>query len=376
MIGIVTPYKISNYGTKLQAYAMQQVMGKYDDSEILGFVPSTDYRMHAVIGKIYLKISRCFRKNNKRMETELMKKRTVAIHSFDKYYRFGRKIEGNASLKKYIGNYNLIVCGSDQLWAPSNVIADYFTLTLIPSNVRKISYAASFGVSSVPFYLKSRYRKFLSEFDQIAVREDQGRHIVMDLSGREAEVVLDPTLMLKREEWENLCQDGEIKVESPYIFCYFLGVDEKHRTFAKSLAKQKKINLVTIPHFKEWNAADENFGDEQIYEAGPVEFLNLIKNAEYVCTDSFHGTVFSILFNKQVAIFERFSNNSVESTNSRIYTLLDSLGLSQHIFHDESEVGKFVSQRIDYEIVGDKLDQLRKKSYQYLENAINNKGQD
>ncbi len=373
MLGIVTPYKVVNYGTKLQAYAMQQLMSKYDDVELLGFVPATDKRIGSILGKVYLKLSRKFQKKSTTTQINELKKRAEVINQFDSNYQFGRIIKGNEALKQELKKYKAIVCGSDQLWAPSNVIADYFTLTIIPDEINKFSYASSFGISQIPNNMIGRYRKFLSRLDYISVREEQGKEIVKSVAGKDAEVVLDPTLMLDEDEWSSLAAKSKINVEESYIFCYFLGETQAHRDFARELAKVKSLKLVTIPHFKGWNIADEDFGDIQVYEAGPIEFLNLIKHAVYVCTDSFHSTVFSIIFKRQVAVFERFKKGSSESTNSRIYTILTNLGLEDQLYNDEKDIEKFISNIIDFSQVSIKLDGLKNKSFAYLDKAIGSK---
>lgn len=370
MIGIVTPYKISNYGTKLQAYAMQQLMGKYDEAELLGFISASDRRICAVLGKVYLKITRRFQKKAHPSETEEQKTRLRAINTFDSYYRFGNIVKGNSALTKELKRYDAIVCGSDQLWAPSNVLADYFTLTIIPEAMKRFSYAASFGVSEIPFLLRGKYRSFLSKLDDISVREEQGKKIVKEVAFRDSEVVLDPTLMLEPEEWIEVSRRSSIQEERPYLFCYFLGTASEHRSFAKKLARKQNLKLVTIPHFKRWNLADENFGDEQIYDAGPSEFLNLIRHAEYVCTDSFHGTVFSIIFMRRFAVFERFKKNSAESTNSRIYHLLNSLGLEEQLFQDESDVDTFLHTNYDYKKIFSHLNNRKAESFRYLDRVL------
>lgn len=372
MIGIVTPYKVVNYGTKLQAYAMQLLMNKYDDAELLGFIPGTDRRVSSVLGKIYLKIKKKS-KNTNLHNRENIVKREKAINSFDENYKFGKIVKGNSAFNKEIKKYNAIVCGSDQLWAPSNVIADYFTLTLIPEEINKFSYAASFGINEVPRFLKPRYKRFLSRLNSISVREEQGGKIVKEVAGRDVTVVLDPTLMLDKKEWGNMAEKSKINIDEPYVFCYFLGTAPEHRAFAKKLAISQGLKLVSIPHFKGWNKSDEDFGDIQIYEAGPIEFLRLIQKARFVCTDSFHGTIFSIIFNRQVAVFERFRKNSSESTNSRIYTLLDSLGINGVLCFNENEVERFTNQKIQYNLVNSRLDVLKNRSYIYLDTALGKK---
>lgn len=374
MIGIVTVYTVPNYGTKLQAYAMQNIMSKYDKAELIGFVSKTDTRPSAVFGKLYLKVHRKRNIHVTRPDIEQTKIREKAIASFDKYYNFGKTIKGTTNLRKEAHKYRAIVCGSDQLWAPINVIADYYTLTAFPKDMIRFSYAASFGVSEIPTKLKKKYTVFLKRLSKISVREESGAQIVQELTGYNAQVVLDPTLMVERREWEALCKTKKESGSGNYIFCYFLGKQMKHREFVNELAKLTGKQIITIPHFKEWNEADQNFGDIQLYNVDPVDFLNYIKNADIVCTDSFHGTVFSLIFNCKVAVFERFNKASRESTNSRIYSLLKQLNLESQLITEETSVEGFLQNEIPYNTVEKRLQSLRADSFAYLD-AVLGRGQ-
>lgn len=370
MIGIVTVYTVPNYGTKLQAYAMQNIMSKYDKAELIGFVSKTDTRPSAVLGKLYLKVHQKRNIHITRPDIEQARIREKAIASFNQHYIFGKTIKGTANLRKEAHKYRAIVCGSDQLWAPMNVIADYYTLTAFPKDVIRFSYAASFGVSEIPNKLKKKYTAFLKRLSKVSVREESGAQIVKELTGYNAQVVLDPTLMVERCEWETLCKTKKESGFDNYIFCYFLGKQMKHREFVNELAKLTGKQIITIPHFKEWNEADQNFGDIQLYNVDPVDFLNYIRNADIVCTDSFHGTVFSLIFNCKVAVFERFNKTSRESTNSRIYSLLKQLDLDSQLITDETSVEEFLQNEIPYNTVEKRLQSLRADSFAYLDTVL------
>ena len=187
MIGIVTPYKVNNYGTKLQAYAMQKLFDQYGGAEIVNFLTKSDTRKSALFGKMF-SLDIWSHKIQSRIKNEKLKKnqelysnlkiRECAINSFDNFLVKSDYVVGNKALNQLIKKYDYIVCGSDQLWAPRNVIADYFTLTWVPDNIGKISYAASFGLSKIPNSLKRKYINYLSTFDDISVRENTGKEIV------------------------------------------------------------------------------------------------------------------------------------------------------------------------------------------------------
>ena len=370
MIGIVTPWKVMNYGTKLQAYAMQELMSAYEPAELMGFVPGTDKRPNAVLGKMLLRASREKRRPLPPALKEEQLKRQRAIAAFDQRYRFGPEVRGNRALRALMPRYGAVVCGSDQLWAPKNVLADYFTLTLFPDSLNRFSYAASFGVSRVPALLKSRYRKFLNRLSHISVREEQGKALVRELSGREAALVADPTLMLPAEKWRMLAGQGRELSQGRYVLCYFLGGNWEHRAFARGLAEKTGCRVAAFPHFREFQEADEGFADTEIYKAGPEDFLRLILEAEYVCTDSFHAAVFSILFHKRLAVLERFSGDEAGSTNGRIHTLLAALGVEQSLFAPGDDTCRLTDGPAPYEEAEKRLAALRDRSFAYLDGAV------
>lgn len=380
MIGVVTPYKVINYGTKLQAYAMQKLFEKYDDAEIINFLTKSDSRPSALRGKIFSldiwnhKIIEKIKEHQQRKNMELYENlqiRKKAINSFDKeFLTFSEYTVGSKKLKELVKKYNCVVCGSDQLWAPRNVIADYFTLTWVPRSCTIMSFSASFGISEVPIHLRRKYKCFLRRFDFIAVRENNGRDIVKNMIGRDAVVTADPTIMLERDEWENVSKRSKISIGEPYIFCYFLGSNGKHRNFADELKKITGLKVVNLPHFIEYCDADEKLGDYKLYDVSPSDFLYLIANAEIVLTDSFHASVFSFIFEKKLGLFERFRNDSMESTNSRIYSLLNNLNAEYCLIKDNISISEFLSKKMDYATINDRLDKIRKKSNIYISSSF------
>lgn len=377
MIGIVTPYKTINYGTKLQAYAMQKLFSKYEPTEIILFNSKYDFRPNAILGKI----SPDSLKRKKNQNTQISNlnddqlKRRNAIKSFDKYYNFSNMIKNSFEFSKKVKKYSSVVCGSDQLWAPSNVKADWYTLTIVPNSINKFSYAASFGISEIPNNMKTKYKKYLNKLDSIAVRENTGKKIVEELTDKKPILTLDPTLMLDSKDWEEITNESTININEPYIFCYFLGTNSKHREYVKKFAKEKNYKIVNFPFFKEWNEADDGFADIDIYEATPCDFLNLIKNSQYVFTDSFHGSVFSIIFNKNFIVFERFAKNDNNSTNDRIYSLLNMLELDDRLINDFDYID-YDKKNIDYDKVNTLLNNERKKSLEYISIALSKKKRD
>ena len=256
--------------------------------------------------------------------------------------------------------------GSDQLWSPSGITSNFYNLMFADNNTVKISYATSFGVSQInPRYHKI-YNTFLNRLNFISVRENSGKKIVEELSSNKAEVVCDPVILLDAEQWLKEIPNKRL-YDEPYIFAYFLGKSAEYRDAVTKFAKQKGLKIVTEPHMDSYNKADENFGDYTPFDIGPAEFVNLIRNAEYVFTDSFHGSVFSMLYQKHFLVFNRYSDNSSSSKNSRIDSFCKNYGLSDRRYNGNIAD---VENKINYEDVLGKVDEHRQKSKAFLDRAL------
>ena len=223
---------------------------------------------------------------------------------------------GYDKLKENAKKYTAVLTGSDQLWSPAGLPTNFYNLMFVPNNIKKISYASSFGVKYIPWYQKRRTSKYLKRINFISMRENSGRDIVKQLIGRDVPVVLDPVFMFDKDQWERFIPT-KIEYENKYIFAYFLGKNPEHRNAVKKLAEKKGLKIVTLRHLDQFVEEDEQFGDYAPYDVAPDIFLNLLRGAEYVCTDSFHGAVFSIIHKKQFVVFNRYNNNSKHSKNSR-----------------------------------------------------------
>lgn len=378
-IGICACYDNYNYGSMLQAYATQAIITElgysneyivYKKKKNLKFVVNSAPRIFNGYF-IQAQINSMKKKKELKKHPEVCKSieiRKKAFNKFQKdYYKeFSKPYIGYKNLKKGAENYDSIVVGSDQLWLPIGLGTNFYNLMFVPDNINKISYATSFGVSSIPWYQKSRTKKYLNRIKYLSTREIKGKEIIKEISGRDAEVVVDPTLLFNGKEWLEKIKNKNI-IEEKYIFCYFLGKVVQYRKEAEKLASEKGYKIVTIPHLDEFVEYDESFGDIRLYDVGPAEFVNLIRNAEYICTDSFHGTVFSLLNHKKFIIFNRFQEGSKNSRNSRIDSLCTQLNISDRRY--DGNINN-INKEIDYEAVDKKLDELRDKSKLFLKNAL------
>lgn len=383
-IGIVSCYFQKNYGSMLQAYATQQVIKK------LGYQAET-IRIEGIAKEIrnaklkyYMKqltdwtvvkgklgfVKRFFLK---KMDKEFKENVTVRDKKFNEFkntkYELSPVYNSKKEIGKYCHNYSSVLVGSDQLWLPSNIDVDYYTLNFVPEDINKIAYATSFGVSALPERQWSFASKFLNRINYVSVREEGGQKIVKEVAHRDVPVVCDPTLLFTKDEWLKYFPNQRIYKEK-YIFCYFLGNNPEQREFADKIRKNTGYKIVSLLHMDEYIKSDIDFPDYAPYNIGPEEFVNLIRNAEIILTDSFHGTVFSVLNGKKFFTFRRFKEGSVLSTNSRMHSLFNLLDLHERFITADEDVQKALNLEIDYEKVWNRIDKYRQKSYEYLIKAL------
>lgn len=177
--------------------------------------------------------------------------------------------------------------------------------------------------------------------------------------------------MLTTEDWLSI-QDEEPFTKGNYIFCYFLGNNPEHREFAKRMRERTGMKLVTLLHLDEYIPTDEEYADESPFNVGPGEFINLIRNAAYILTDSFHGTIFSILYHKRFFVFNRHKENGKQSTNSRIDSILAITGLNNRRLTGNEDVNNCVDVDPDFSIADINISKLRKQTDDYLNEALKN----
>lgn len=364
-----------NFGSLLQSFALLKTVEKMGyDVEIISYHEKIVNKLQRFQNKEYI----CNKKRS--FERNLFftffkrKCKQQRLCKFEEFVRNYIHLSIPCCEKKQLSllanKYNFILLGSDQVWHPMNLAMDYFTLNFVPDDIRKIAYAPSFGVSTLPNKMKPAYQQFISRFQFLSCREETGIQLVRELTGREAEIVCDPTLLLNKDIWEDL-SGKEKKVEGKYVFCYFIGNNPNQREMVVEFSKQNHLKIVSLLHIDEYISTDENYADITPYDIGPLEFLNLIKNSEYVMTDSFHATLFSLVFHKCFYTFNRFENNRGNSTTNRIDNLLTITNTQ----HRKVKTYAFASQLeqfndIDYVEVDKRIETFRNKSLHYLMTAL------
>jgi hypothetical protein len=379
----VVTYK-DNFGSALQTYATQYAIRKlgYDAKvfDISGINRSIQMR------KIFYYMSRFFSKDEReyviRNAISKKAKGTDETYSenmrirhaeYEKFYKkelsFFPKVSSWKQLTEQSKECATVVVGSDQLWGAANIAAGFFTLEFVPDEVKKVAYSTSFGTPVLPKQIHKRTKEFICRINHVSVRETSGQKIVKDIAGRDVPVVCDPTMLLDQQEWMGI-QDEKPFAAGDYILCYFMGDNPEQRAFVKRLKEQTGYRIIGLLHGSTYIPSDESFADESPYNVGPGEFINLIRNAKYMCTDSFHGCVFSILNQTPFFAFRREKDSSTFSTNDRLYTLLSWTGLSERVLTGDEDVGACSLIEIDWASVNDRISENRKASFTYLESAL------
>lgn len=378
-LGLCVRYDCDNFGSMLQIMATQKIIKelgwdyeiiKYDKRTLIFYLKNVTriFNPYFMSGKImdYSKKRQLKRYNDIQEKNDERKK---LIQNYREKYigPYSDTYKGYKKLTNEVKKYDAVMVGSDQLWTPAGIKSKFYNLLFVPENIRKISFATSFGVSRIPREQYRETKKYLSRIDYLSVREQQGIKIVNSLIGKKASLVLDPTLMYDQQMWEEIFTSKKL-IDEPYIFAYFLGTNVEHRKAVEEFARKIGLKIVTCPHMDYFVEYDINFGDIQRFNTDPIDFLNLIRNAEYVCTDSFHGTVFSILNHKKFMTFDRYSKG-IESRNSRIDSLFKELNLESRRSSGKDICSELIKS-IDYKKVDCKLSALRKQSFEFLEKAL------
>lgn len=384
-IGLAITTYTHNYGSFLQSYAMFEMIKK------LGYIPEVisiigvQHQIDAARRKYFMRrmfnlnelrsystmLKGIFMRHVSRSFAEQQRVREAAFNRFrDEYFKFSPVENSWEEIGKMCEGYTAVVVGSDQLWRPANIEGNYYTLNFVPDNVNKVAYAPSFGI---PFLHKQQAEKakhFLPRFNHIAVREERGAEIIMDLTGIEVPVVCDPTLLFTKEEWDK--NVGTRIINDDYILCYFLGDNEQYLKFAKRLKEYWNVKLVGIVHIAGYNKNIKTYMDETPFDINPFQFLNLIKFAKCILTDSFHCSVFSIHFEKEFFAFKRFSDKDTMSTNNRLATLFKMTEIEGRLIAGTENINDKLFTPIDYMSVGKNIEKNRDFSISYLISALKN----
>ena len=358
-VGIITLYGEYNFGNRLQNYALQEYLKKYDVIPI-----SLKNNSYSNKKKFYY-INRgvYFLRNLKRMITRKEAYRTdpnrlARFREFNSLIYFSPRYITAKNIKSF-KDLDYFVVGSDQVWNPNfDGLSDIMTLSDIERK-KKVAYAASFGVSQLEDKYIEKVKKNIAEFNYISVRENEGKRIIESNTNRDdVEVLIDPTMLLDAKEWNKVFKKPNNYNGEKYILNYFLGeIPMNIKKIIEDFAIKNNCKVINILDKK-----------DPFYACGPSEFLYLEKNAFLICTDSFHSSVFAILFDRPFKVFERQDSlDGKVNMNSRIYTLLTKFKLEDRYFNGILDE---IALNTSYDDVSDILSNERAKTDSFFRKAL------
>ena len=374
-IGLLTLNPLMyNYGGILQEYGLFLIIENMGHNcEIINYLPSNELNTFSIKrGFKYFTIKKFIAKVNKNKNMKQIskiaqsesKKRHKAFDDFrNKYLKLSIPIDYSELHNKKLP-YDILVCGSDQIWNPDYNRPAFF-LDFAKENQRTVIYAASLGTSSHTKIQLNTYKDLMKNLDYISVREVKAKEILDPIVNKDISVVLDPTLLHSSEFWLQLTANSNKKYKK-YIFCYFLNLTKEKIAASKKFAQKNNLSIITIPYLHDKDDdVNMDFGDIRDSDVGPIDFLKIISDADCVLTDSFHAAVFSLQFNKNFWVFER--NCGTYNMNSRLETLLSYYGEEKRLI-SPLELSEKKLEDVFFD--NTKIKKERQKSLLYLEKAI------
>lgn len=361
-IKVVTFHFANNYGAVLQAYALQTYLERYGHVDFLNYEPEHLKKLYSLNP-----LSSGFHPREIVRKTLTIPYRKKQSDLFSKFRREQLKctiddVSSRETVSRTLNTADVVVYGSDQIWNLNITHNDsvYFG-DLVKKNVRKVAYAASFGADNDHEIICQYIDTYLKTFDAISVREASGTNSLKENGIHSCELVCDPVFLLDKNKWGELASKPTEKIEQRFILYYALRKDEN-----LIQSTQKIGHDYGIPVYSIHPNGDKSFMlENQLHKVGPREFLWLIKNAEFICTNSFHAVAFSSIFQKKVLFY------GYENGKGRVESLLDILNAHKSIDNEKSRNEYFDLSEADF----GHLDVLRNQSMNFLEkNILQNAG--
>lgn len=376
-VAIITYYG-DNYGGCLQAYAIQENVRQF------GYIPELLKNEHTLpIKKAKNVFRRIFRVlsnpiafiRRRKYVNDLSNGDVIRKQKFNifrvKYLNFSScKPVTLQNWETYGGKgYRTFICGSDQIWNPNLYPVDpiYF-MRFVGNGVKKIAYAPSVGVSTIDHKYDSQIKDALSDYYYISVREDDGAKAISNIIGQRVESVLDPTLLLNEGDWSKITSENKY---GEYILCYLFGESPFFDECKKFIKEKTGLKLISLPY----NLREMMGNDQLLFDAGPEDFVSLIKHAKLVLTDSFHATAFAINLSTPFLTLERHKAGDKKCMNSRIYTLLKKVCLEDRLLFNTQQLENILVDQIlnmDFTNPIQLLDKLRTQDRNKFAKALSN----
>ena len=389
-VAIVTWTRGCNYGTILQAYSLCSTLNLrgYDatllnDGALTAELASVDtkaspmptpvapaplskkeYYLRKAKKALRVLFSPAARRiyKNERVFEAASQNKLAAFNAFKATYLKQSDPVSLENLAEFGSRYDVYVCGSDQIWSyRSDPASEYYYLGFTAPDKKRIAYAPCIGDLSFSDEQANLLGPLISRFSALSVRDDHGKALVERLTDRPVSLVCDPVLLKSADQWVK--EFSLQKTKKPYLLCYILGTHPWYRKKILELSKKLRLPIKWIPV----NPEQTEFLKGNTDPCGPREFLELFYNASFVCTDSYHGTLFSLLFEKQFVNLQRYENEE-NAENGRFYSLYRTLELSRKLLGKEDPVDS--QKPLDYARIEKAVFALRESSLSYLFDAL------
>lgn len=368
-IQIVTWLGNGNFGTSLQSYALYHFLSiKGYDCSILSSFNYKHFSLKGYLKMILSALGIMKIRERRKIKKASDSRKLMKLSEFFEHNIRQESVSNPWQYRNLLRNTDVFCVGSDQVW---NAYFNFspFNFLDFAGNVKRISYASSMGTKDFPEEYKETIKNLLLKFAHISLRETTGRKAVSRLTGRnDIKTVLDPTFLLTAKDWNSVSEQSRIEISLPknYMLVYLIGNNDNYPKQVRELQTKTGIeNVIVIPAVENPNFEIKGF---IVYrDAAVAEFVKLIKDAAWVCTDSFHATALSINIGKNFTEFLRFKDSDQGSQNSRIYDVLDTFMLQNRLYNEMQDLW---SKPIDYKESHAILDHLRMDSTDWLVNAI------
>ena len=315
-VGIMTFLHNGNYGSTLQAYALQRVIREMGyECEDIDYQPDPREKMLNLIlsgNSPKLLIDGHKKRAVQAAQAGMREKQQAILRFYGQRMQLSSPCRNWKELEKISDGYDILVCGSDQIWNPVWMNPAYF-LDFGDPEKRRVAYAPSLGISTMPGKRKSRrIRRMTALFDAVSVREEEGARLIVTITGARPRVMPDPVCLLERSAWEAIVVPPPER--DPYLLCYFIGENPEYWKQVREISEKTGLQPLVIP------VTGESYEQplERIDGAGPEAFLGAVAGAERICTDSFHGLAFGTIFEKKIDLIRRYREDDRESKNSRV----------------------------------------------------------
>lgn len=369
-VALISFHNAANYGASLQAYALEKfLIDNRINCEYINYLNDTRRHMYSMSFLIIDSICKGEIKAAIKyvLGAPFLTLRKIRFNKFYRKYLIKTKkiyrTSGDAS--QLNDQYDFFIVGSDQVWSPENNGGDMaFLLDFVNDNEKKISYSSSFGLAEISDNYRAQYIKYLSLFHHLAVRETIGQRLVKELTGRKAELVVDPVFLLSRHQWEKIMLPQHKKEH--YVFSYTNKDNQIPDFFSTGYSLGERKHYILSSHTRPVDFVNSKVRVK--YSMSPEEFLRVIHDADLIVTASFHCLALSILFNKPFVVFLTGDKGKDE----RLVNLLSYFGLNNRVWTPSMKTCD-IEASIDYNSINKKVEDMKASSVNYLLTAIHEK---